>query len=613
LKNTSEVTLNDFEKIFNISTYMQCIVGTDGYFKTINPAFSQNLGFNDETLLNQPFLNFVHPDDVELTQLEIAKIEQGIVTNNFENRYRHVDGSYRILSWSTTTYLSSKLVYCVARDVTKHNEDKYRFQQINDTLNSESIVAITDAKGAITEVNDLFCEISGYSNDELIGKNHRIINSGKHPKAFFTDLWNTISAGKPWSGLIQNSRKNGDAYFVQSMIKPIFNLQGKITEYLAVRFDVTEHIGTRDSLTKTLGILNETSHIAKVGGWELDLASGDLIWTDQTFKIHGIVKKDSQRHKLPEGLELFTTKYKPIIEKAVQRAIELGEPYDLEVQAQTPKGDVFWVSTNGKANYLHGKIVSISGTIQDINLRKTTEINYDLERIKSIQNSKMASLGELSAGIAHEINNPLAIIEGATYLLSRYVDQPEQFNLKIETIKKSTNRIMRIVKSLQRFSRTNPKRDFALFSLNKIIQEAIILTEVRAKRFSIKIIMEPLTSAEIMGDEVEIEQVIVNLINNAIDAVKHSSEKWIKLVTYMQDEQLVLTVSDSGSGIDEAITQKLFDPFFTTKKNGEGTGLGLSISKGILEEHNANISITSHSAQTCFVITFNNTESNYDN
>jgi PAS domain S-box-containing protein len=613
LKNTSEVTLNDFEKIFNISTYMQCIVGTDGYFKTINPAFSQNLGFNDETLLNQPFLNFVHPDDVELTQLEIAKIEQGIVTNNFENRYRHVDGSYRILSWSTTTYLSSKLVYCVARDVTKHNEDKYRFQQINDTLNSESIVAITDAKGAITEVNDLFCEISGYSSDELIGKNHRIINSGKHPKAFFTDLWNTISAGKPWSGLIQNSRKNGDAYFVQSMIKPIFNLQGKITEYLAVRFDVTEHIGTRDSLTKTLGILNETSHIAKVGGWELDLASGDLIWTDQTFKIHGIVKKDSQRHKLPEGLELFTTKYKPIIEKAVQRAIELGEPYDLEVQAQTPKGDVFWVSTNGKANYLHGKIVSISGTIQDINLRKTTEINYDLERIKSIQNSKMASLGELSAGIAHEINNPLAIIEGATYLLSRYVDQPEQFNLKIETIKKSTNRIMRIVKSLQRFSRTNPKRDFALFSLNKIIQEAIILTEVRAKRFSIKIIMEPLTSAEIMGDEVEIEQVIVNLINNAIDAVKHSSEKWIKLVTYMQDEQLVLTVSDSGSGIDEAITQKLFDPFFTTKKNGEGTGLGLSISKGILEEHNANISITSHSAQTCFVITFNNTESNYDN
>ncbi|PKG93162.1 PAS domain S-box protein [Paraglaciecola sp. MB-3u-78] len=79
MANTNEVTLHDFEKIFNISTYMQCIVGTDGYFKTINPAFSQNLGFNYETLLNQPFLNFEHPDDVELTQLEIAKIEQGIV------------------------------------------------------------------------------------------------------------------------------------------------------------------------------------------------------------------------------------------------------------------------------------------------------------------------------------------------------------------------------------------------------------------------------------------------------------------------------------------------------------------------------------------------------
>jgi PAS domain S-box-containing protein len=196
LANTNEVTSHDFEKTFNICTYMQCIVGADGYFKTINPAFSQNLGFNDETLHNQPFLNFLHPDDVELTQLEIAKIEQDIVTNNFENRYRHVDGSYRILSWSTATYLSSKLLYSVARDVTKHNEDKYRFQQINDTLNSESIVAMADAKGTITEVNDLFCEISGYSSDELIGKNHRIINYCKHPKAFFTDLWNTISAGK---------------------------------------------------------------------------------------------------------------------------------------------------------------------------------------------------------------------------------------------------------------------------------------------------------------------------------------------------------------------------------------------------------------------------------
>ena len=225
----------------------------------------------------------------------------------------------------------------------------------------------------------------------------------------------------------------------------------------------------------------------------------------------------------------------------------------------------------------------------------------------------MASLGELSAGIAHEINNPLAIIEGSTYLLSKYVNQPEQFKLKIDTIKKSTNRISRIVKSLQKFSRTNPKRVFALFSLNKIIQEAIVLTEVRAKRFSIKVTMQPLTSAEIMCDEVEIEQVIVNLINNAIDAVKHQSEKWIKLVTCMQDNQLMLTVSDSGSGIDEKIQESLFDPFFTTKKIGEGTGLGLSISKGILEEHHADISIVPHSAHTCFVIKFNQTENNNDN
>jgi C4-dicarboxylate-specific signal transduction histidine kinase len=107
-------------------------------------------------------------------------------------------------------------------------------------------------------------------------------------------------------------------------------------------------------------------------------------------------------------------------EKAVQRAIEFGERYDLEVQAQTPAGNVLWVATNGKAISENGKIVSISGTIQDINLRKTSELKYELEHIKSIQNAKMASQGELSAGIAHEINNPLAIIEGTTHLLKIY-------------------------------------------------------------------------------------------------------------------------------------------------------------------------------------------------
>jgi PAS domain S-box-containing protein len=613
LNNTSDEKSNDFEKLFNLSIDIQCIAGVDGYLKTINPAFSRILGFDEETLLSQPYLSFVHPDDIESTLLEIEKLKQGISTVNFENRYRHIDGSYRILSWSTTTYLSSQLLYCVARDVTQQSEDKYRFQQISDALNSETIVAMTDTKGIITDVNDLFCDISGYTRDELIGKNHRILNSGKHPKTFFADLWKTISSGKVWSGLIQNRRKNGEHYFVQSMITPIFNVQGSITNYLAIRFDITEHIDTRDALTKTLDILNETGEIAKVGGWELELASGDLIWTDQTFHILGVVKKHDQRPKLPEGLELFTPQYKPIIEKAVQQAIEFGKPYDLEVQAQTPEGHVFWVSTNGKANYVNGKIVSISGTIQDIHSRKITEINYELERLKSIQNSKMASLGELSAGIAHEINNPLAIIEGTALLMARYLDRPETLSLKLQVIQKSSNRIARIVNSLQRFSRTNEKRNFSSFSLNQIVKEAIILTEVGAKRFSVTVTFESHVEANIICDEIEIEQVVVNLINNAIDEVKHGTQKWIKLITYMQDNHLILTISDSGSGIPEEMKERIFDPFFTTKKNGEGTGLGLSISKGILEEHNAEISIASDSPYTCFLIKFNNIDNNHDN
>jgi C4-dicarboxylate-specific signal transduction histidine kinase len=210
----------------------------------------------------------------------------------------------------------------------------------------------------------------------------------------------------------------------------------------------------------------------------------------------------------------------------------------------------------------------------------------------------------MSAGIAHEINNPLAIISGSVGLLSKFIDNPEKFAAKIQSIQKSCDRIARIVTGLQKFSRSGDKRNFELKELASLVNEAMVLTESKSKRHSTPVTIDCKTQAKIKCDEVEIEQVLVNLINNAIDAIKSQAQKWVTISISEQGANVVLRVMDSGPGIPESVRSKLFEPFFTTKKVGQGTGLGLSIAKGTLDEHQASITIDDKFPNTCFEIRF---------
>ena len=581
-----------------------CVAGTDGYFKEVNPAFTRVLGYSADELLARPFVDFVHPDDLEQTIAETAQVGAGRAVVDFENRYQHKDGHYVILSWKAAAATEDGLIYAVARDVTAERAANSELCQIKHALDQKSIVATTDIGGDIIEVNDRFCEISGYTREELIGQNHRILKSGAHPPGFYEGLWRTIASGQVWSGLIENRRKDGSHYFVYSVNTPIFDAAGKICKYLSIRFDTTQHVMLQHELRRTLGILNETSSIAKVGGWEMDVATGELTWTDETFNILEVEKQADRKPVLPEGLSLFTERHKPVIERAVSRAVEHGEPYALELEAKTAKGNVRWVYTNGKANYKDGKIVSLSGTIQDIHQRKIAEDRYAAERQKSLHQSKLASLGELAAGVAHEINNPLAVIYASIQLLPNFKDDFTRVDELYGRIEKACTRIERIVGSLQKFARSSEVPTYHRHDLAKVAGEALFLAQTRARRQDVEVTLECGAEVMINCDEVEIEQVVVNLINNAIDAVKDLDERWVRVVVGSEDGRPTLRVMDAGTGMPVEIQERLFDPFFSTKPVGEGTGLGLSITRGILEEHGAEIGIDAACERTCFVIRF---------
>lgn len=590
-----------FERFFNYSNELLCIASLEGRFLHINDAFVETLGYDREHLLSRNFIEFVHPEDKEKTLNELRNIESGLETINFENRYINANGDAILLSWKSTLDPHSNKIIASARDITAERLAADKYSQLYKLVTDNIICARTNVKGVITEVNDMFCEISGYQREELIGKTHKVVNSGVHDKSFFASMWRTISKGEVWRGAITNRRKDGSLYIVESIITPVKNLNGKIESYLAIRQDITERIQYQESAQKHLAILNETGAIAKVGGWELDVETNQLFWTDETFKILGVEKVNGMQPVLDDGLQLFTDEHKPIIDRAVNMAINHGQPYALELQAQTPSGEVKWVYTTGKANYHNEKVKSLSGTIQDIHDKKIAEIKYKRERQKGIQNAKLAALGELAASVAHEINNPLGIISGYAELIRYH----EKLDLeKLDAILTSCERISHIVTNLKRFARSDKTPAKSINDLSQIIAEAVSLTAPRAKRHLVNIINNSKGVVEIWGNKIELEQVIINLINNAIDATQKSSSRTIWLQTKIVGGKAHATIEDTGGGISDSLKLRIFEPFMTTKTENKGTGLGLSVVKGILEDHHADINIENTKSGAKFELIF---------
>ena len=272
----------------------------------------------------------------------------------------------------------------------------------------------------------------------------------------------------------------------------------------------------------------------------------------------------------------------------------------MERQVTRTDGSKIWCSINAaRINDQSGNSLYIAAFLQDISEQKKLQENI-------VYSSSMASLGEMSAGLAHEINTPLAIINARAWLMLERLQTtpsaPPELAVDIDKVIMTTERIAKIVKGLLSFSRGESTEPLDYADLSSLVDDVRALCEQRFKMAGINFIVDPVPIDFAQCRKHQIEQVLLNLLNNAFDAVSDLPEKWVRLSVVAESQSLKFIVTDSGAGIPEAIIKKMMQPFFTTKVIGKGTGLGLSISKGIIEHNGGTLEVNRNSKNTCFVI-----------
>ncbi|HVJ64947.1 MAG TPA: PAS domain S-box protein [Bdellovibrionota bacterium] len=282
--------------------------------------------------------------------------------------------------------------------------------------------------------------------------------------------------------------------------------------------------------------------------------------------------------------------------------------YQMEKRYFHKSGRIVWATLSvSLIREQNGNPEFFISQLQDITELKAAQILIETERAQRAHVARLSALGQLAASIAHEINNPLTILLGQADVLVRASEKPtldpQLIDRCAHTIHSTVKRIALVIRGLRNSTRDGRNDEFEEFPLTEMLQDVLSLCKQRYLKHNIEIRLPEISpKTTLYGQKIQLEQVLVNIFNNAFDAVKDLKVKWVSLEFRQNDTHAIIEITDSGEGISPEIRRHLMLPFFTTKKAEEGTGIGLSISKAIVEQHGGDFYLDETSPHTCFVI-----------
>lgn len=545
--------------------------------------------------------NLVHPDDKEKAYADIKAYLDG-KTKVYENihRLKHKDGHWVwILDRGRTSEYGKdgKAIRFTGThfDISAYKEQESLLMDIQEMANIggwELDVATGKTKWT-KKTYDIHKIPLNTPTDKILGINFYAPKDRPRITKFIENCLN----GEPYKDVFEFYDAQGRHKWVEASGKPVKNAQGKVYKLVGTFQDITEEKENRIKLERA-------EIVGKTGSFHFNLKNNNASWSKGHNAIFNL-----QNNEKP-SFETFLAKLHPEDRHLPLQILDeikknKNTYFQFNFRIILEDGSIRYIKEHGNVDFDQNMEPEIiQGLVIDITEETILNKKIEEEKIKTNHQAKLASLGEMSAGIAHEISNPLSIISGSISLLRNYMDNEEKFNLKINAIEKSIYRINKIITGLRKFARISEQEPHKKELLKSIIEESIMIVNSKLQQYNIILEKNIDDKLIIECDPVEIEQVFINLISNAADAIKDQEEKWIKINSFCENDHIVCQIIDSGKGISTLLKDKIFQPFFTTKPVGDGTGLGLSISKGILDNHNAPIEINSNFENTCFEIKF---------
>lgn len=576
------------DELFEKATDYCFIVNQDGLILDVNPSAQEKLKLSLEDLANKPI--------TELLSLETRENFKKVFNNTISGSNSSVieaellSSSLEVINVSVSIFKlngrDNNVVYFVsARDISEQRRAQLQLLRFANAIHyTVNPIEITDIDGKIIYVNPALERVTGYTKQELIGKNPNILNSGRQPKEFWKNMWETILKGKVWTGEIENKTKDGKLINERLLVSPIIDPSGKLIGFLGIHNDLTEQKKLENELAKV------SAYMAAI----LDDSADAIIGLDCDFNIRSW-NKGAEKIYGYKAEEILGKNFSVLVPPDLIKSGELeylneefkkkGYIRNYETERLTKDGKRISIEmTRTLVKDSYGNIIGSSAIVRDV-----TELKKLKRQISHAE--KLSVVGQLAAGIAHEVGNPLTSISSIVQVIQRTTNDTFAIE-KLELVKNQINRIAKTIRELVDFSRPS-NYEIRQTDVNKLLQDAVNIIRYGKKSKDINFVLElsnKIPRITLVQDQ--IIQVFINLLLNAVDAMEGKPGE-IKVKSELFGNHIKIHFIDKGKGIPDEIKNKIFEPFFTTKKVGEGTGLGLWVSYGIVKNFGGDIDFES--------------------